>query len=341
MMESPLRVVQYGLGPIGQATARAVLDRQAGDQMALVGAVDVDSRKVGRDVADVLDEVRSPTGVVVSDQAATVLHEQRPDVVLHATTSTLPSVEEQLRTCAAAGAHVVSSTEELAYPYELHPERAAVLDRLAREAGVVIVGTGVNPGYAMDTLPLTATGVCTSVDTIRVERVVDAAERRGPLQKKIGAGLSPSDFEAKTETGGFGHVGLRESVQMIARGLSWSLSDVQETVAPVRAERAVETPYCSVEVGEIAGLQHTATGLVDGQERIALDLRMYLGADPAYDAVQVEGTPPMDVRADGGIFGDTATVGMLVNTAMLLDDVSPGLKTMLDLPVPRGLGSVV
>jgi 4-hydroxy-tetrahydrodipicolinate reductase len=337
-MELPLRVVQYGLGPIGQATARAVLDRSS---TILVGAVDVDAKKVGQDVAALLGGDRSPTGIAVSDQAATVLHEQRPDVVLHATTSTLPSVDEQLRTCAAGGAHVVSSTEELAFPYERHPERAEGIDRVAREAGVVVVGTGVNPGYAMDTLPLTATGVCTSVDAIRVERVVNAAERRGPLQTKIGAGLSPAEFEAKTETGAFGHVGLRESVQMIARGMGWSLSDVEETVVPVRADRAVTTPHCSVAKGDIAGLRHTAVGRVDDRERISLDLRMYLGADPVYDAVAVEGTPPIDLRVDGGIFGDTATVGMLVNTAMLLDDVSPGLKTMLDLPVPRAVGSVV
>ena len=337
-MDAPLRVVQYGLGPIGQATARAVLDRPA---TTLVGAVDIDPQKVGQDVAALLADERSPTGVVVSDRAATVLHEQRPDAVLHTTTSALPRVDEQLRTCAAAGAHVVSSTEELAYPFAQHPERAGGIDQVAREAGVVVVGTGVNPGYAMDTLPLTATGVCTAVDAIRVERVVDAAERRGPLQAKIGAGLSPADFEAKTETGGFGHVGLRESVQMIARGLGWSLSDVRESIAPVRADRTVETSHCSVQEGDISGLHQTAVGVVEGEDRITLDLQMALGAEASHDAVEVEGAPPIDLRVDGGIFGDTATVGMLVNSAMLLDDVSPGLKTMLELPVPRAVGSVV
>ena len=334
-MESPLRVVQYGLGPIGQATAQAVLDRPS---TTLVGAVDVDSQKVGRDVADLLTENRSATGVVVSDQAATVLHEQRPDLVLHTTTSTVPGVAEQIRTCAAAGAHVVSSTEELAYPYVQYPDRAAALDRLARETGVVIVGTGVNPGYAMDTLPLTATGVCTSVDSIRVERVVDAAERRGPLQTKIGAGLSPAEFAERAEADGFGHVGLRESVHMVADGLGWTLEGLEESIEPVRTETAVETPYCAVPDGGISGLHQTALGIVGGEERITLDLWMDLGAAASQDAVQVEGTPPIDLRVDGGIFGDTATVGMLVNTALLLDTVSPGLKTMLDLPVPRAVG---
>lgn len=333
-----LRVVQYGLGPIGQATAQAVLDRQSADRMTLVGAVDVDPKKVGHDVATLLDADRSPTGVVVSDQIGTVLHEQRPDVVLHTTTSTLESVDKQLRTCAAAGAHVVSSTEELAYPYHRHPDRAQALHDRARAAGVVIVGTGVNPGYAMDTLPLTATGVCTTVDTIRVERVVDASERRGPLQNKIGAGLSPATFEEKTQEGTFGHVGLVESVQMVAEGLGWTLEAVNESIEPVTTADAIETPFCSVPAGGISGLHQTAIGIVEGHERVTLDLRMDLGAEEAYDAVRVEGAPPIDLRIEGGIFGDTATVGMLVNTALLLDDVSPGLRTMLDFPVPRAIG---
>ncbi|PSQ96540.1 MAG: dihydrodipicolinate reductase [Bacteroidetes bacterium SW_9_63_38] len=334
-MESPVRVVQYGLGPIGQATAGAVLDRAKTGQMELVGAVDVDPQMVGRDVATLLDDDRAETGVVVTDRPAAVLHEQRPDVVLHTTTSALPVVDEQLRTCVAAGAHVVSSTEELAYPYDRHPERAKALDRRARAAGVVVVGTGVNPGYAMDTLPLTATGVCTSIDAVRVARVVDAGERRGSLQTKIGVGCAPAEFEAKTKDDALGHVGLQESLRMVARGLGWTLADVRETIAPVRADRAVETPHCSVEEGGIAGLHQTAVGVVGGRERLSLDLQMYLGAEESYDAVQVEGTPPIDLRVDGGIFGDTATVGILVNTASLLDTVPSGLKTMLDLPVPR------
>jgi 4-hydroxy-tetrahydrodipicolinate reductase len=338
-MESPLRVVQYGLGPIGQATARTVLDRQEEGQMALVGAVDVDSQKVGTDVATVLADKRPPTGVIVSDQAATVLHEQRPDVVFHTTSSTLSAVEEQLRACAAAGAHVVSSTEELAYPYAQYPERAEALDRLAREAGVVIVGTGVNPGYAMDTLPLMATGGCTRVQAIRVERVVNAAERRGPLQKKIGAGLSPAEFTEKTEAGAVGHVGLCESARMVADGLGWALESLDESIEPLTTDEAIETSFCSVPDGGIAGLHQTAIGVVDGKERITLDLRMDLGAESSHDAVQVDGTPPIDLRVEGGIFGDTATVGMLVNTALLLAEVSPGLKTMLDLPVPRAMAT--
>lgn len=338
-MNTPLRIVQYGLGPIGQEVVRTVLDKEESGSMTCVGAIDIDSGKVGRDVASLLGDGRSETGITVSDDANTVLREARPDVVLHTTTSFLDGVTDQLIRCAEAGSHVVSSTEELSYPYEEAPETAARLDRVAQEEDVVIVGTGVNPGYAMDTLPLMATGVCTDVQSVRVERVVNASERREPLQDKVGAGLSAAAFREKKASGTFGHVGLRESLQMVAAGLGWSLDQVEEELQPVRADEPVDTGYLRVGVGDVAGIHHAAAGHVGGEARITLDLKMCVGAESSYDAVKVEGTPPLDLHVRNGIFGDKATVGMLVNVAPLAEQTTPGLKTMAELPVPRAFAT--
>lgn len=331
-----LRVLQYGLGPIGQDVARTVLAKEV---LTLVGAVDIDLEKAGRDVADVLGNDRPATGLRVSDDADQVLAAQAPDVVLHTTTSFLDGVADQLARCARVGAHVVSSTEELSFPYRRSPEMAERLDRVAREEGVAVVGTGVNPGYAMDTVPLLATGACTDVEAVEVERVVDAGERRGPLQAKVGAGLPPQAFEEKKAGGGFGHIGLRESLQMLADGLGWPLGDVEEELQPVLADAPVDTGFRTVETGAVAGIHHRALGRVDGVGRLSLDLKMYVGADRSYDAVTVDGTPPINLRFRGGIFGDTATVGMLVNMIPLVADASPGLHTMTDLPVPRAFAT--
>ncbi len=333
----PFRVVQYGLGPIGQATARTVLAKT--DALTLVGAVDIDPEKAGRDVADVIGDGVSSTGLHVSDDADKVLATQDPDVVLHTTTSFLDGVTDQLVQCARAGAHVVSSTEELSFPYERAPEASERLDRVAREEGVVIVGTGVNPGYAMDTLPLMATGVCTNVEAVHVERVVNASERRKPLQKKVGAGLSTHTFEEKKAGGTFGHIGLRESLLMLADGLGWALDAVEEELRPVHADAPVDTGFRKVQPGEVAGIHHSAQGRIDGEPQVTLNLKMYVGAEESYDAVRVEGEPPIDLRFRGGIFGDTATVGMLVNTIPLAVGARPGLQTMADLPVPRAFAT--
>jgi len=338
-MTPPLRIVQYGLGPIGQATARTVLDKQEAGHVRLVGAVDIDSDKVGRDVADLLDVAVAPTGVVVSDEAEQVLNETDPDVVLHTTTSFLEGVSKQLTQCMEAGADVVSSTEELSFPHDRHPERAKHLDQVARETGQTLVGTGVNPGYAMDTLPLAATGVCTEVNAVHVKRVVDAGERRGPLQDKVGAGISPEVFAEKKTAGGFGHIGLHESLVMVADGLRWSVDAIEETLEPVTADRVIETGHRSVAPGEVAGIHHAAVGVIDGHELLTLDLKMYVGAENPRDTVQVQGEPPIDLAVRGGIFGDTATVAMLVNTVSLALDAEAGLQTMADLPVPRAFGT--
>lgn len=338
-MDEPLRIVQYGLGPIGQRCARTVLQKQETGHTKLVGAVDVDPDKVGRDVADLLDGDRTPSGVTISDDPDQVLEATDPDVVLHTTTSFLDDVMDQLAGCIRAGVHVVSSTEELSFPYERHPGRAKELDQVAREEGVVLVGTGVNPGFAMDTLPLTATGVCTDVQAVDVVRVVDASERRAPLQEKVGAGLSTEAFAEKKAAGGFGHIGLRESLLMVAEGLGWTLDRVEETLRPVTADEATETAHRTVVPGDVAGIHHAAVGRVDGTDRLTLDLKMYVGAKNPRDAVQVKGEPPIDLIIRGGIFGDTATVGMLVNVAALVETVPSGLKTMMDLPVPRGYGT--
>lgn len=337
-MDTPLRVVQYGLGPIGQEVVRTVLKKQETGHLELVGAIDIDPEKVGRDVATLIDHPTS-SGVQVKEDPDLVLSETQPDVVLHTTTSFLDGVGDQLVQCVEAGANVVSSTEELAYPFDRHPELSERLDEAAREQGQVIVGTGVNPGYAMDTLAMAATGICVSVDSVAVERVVDASERRKPLQEKVGAGMSTGAFAEKKATGTFGHIGLRESLLLLADGLGWSLDDIDERLDPVIADQTVETPYLTAEKGEVAGIHHAIEGRVDGEVVLSLSLKMFVGAEKPRDVVKVDGDPPIDLEVHDGIFGDTATVGALVNTVPRTLEVSPGLKTMKDLPVPRAFAT--
>lgn len=339
-MSHPIRVVQFGLGPIGIESLRTVLAKQATGLIRLVGAIDIDPEKSGRDVADLVG-LPEPTGIVVASDAARLFAEVQADVVIHTTASFLDRVHDQLRCCVEAGLHVVSSTEELSFPFERHPGLAAELDQLAREHGVVVLGTGVNPGYAMDTLALMATGVCTDVASVHIERIVDAGQRRQPLQRKVGAGLTLDAFEAQRATGTFGHIGLRESLLLVANGLGWQLDRIEEALSPVVASETVVTPYLTVEPGRVAGIHHTVDGYVDGRAVLSLDLQMYVGADAPRDAVHVAGTPPIDLVIRGGIFGDTATVAILVNMVPLVVAGPPGLRTMQDLPVPRAFASAL
>ena len=334
-MSSPIRVLQYGVGPIGLACIRTILAKQATGSLALAGAVDVDPDKAGRDVAELLGGDAPATGVTVRDDAGAALAEIAPDVVLHTTSSFLDRMHGQLEECIRAGAPVVSSTEELAFPYDRRPEISRRLHEEAVAHGVAVVGTGVNPGYAMDTLALMATGVCCDVSEVHAVRVVDAGKRRRPLQVKVGAGLSAAAFEEKKATGMFGHIGLRESLLFVAKGLGWSLDRVDERLDPVLADREITTPFVAVEAGSVAGIHHAITGYAKERPVLSLDLKMFVGAENPRDAVRVTGDPPVDLEIRGGIFGDTATVAALVNAIPLVLHASPGLKTMMDLPVPR------
>ena len=334
-MSSPIRVLQYGVGPIGLACIQTILSKQASGRLTLAGAVDTDPEKAGRDVAELLGDGVPLTGVAVRDDAAAALREIAPDVVVHATSSFLDRMHGQLLECIRAGAPVVSSTEELAFPYDRRPEISRLLHEEAVKHDVAVVGTGVNPGYAMDTMALMATGVCCDVSEVHVERVVDAGERRKPLQVKVGAGLSAAAFEEKKATGVFGHIGLRESLLFVAKGLGWSLDRTDERLEPVLANREITTPFLTVEAGRVAGIHHFITGYVGGRPLLSLDLKMFVGAENPRDAVRVAGDPPVDLVIRGGIFGDTATVAALINAIPLVLGAAPGLKTMMDLPVPR------
>jgi 4-hydroxy-tetrahydrodipicolinate reductase len=257
-----------------------------------------------------------------------------PDAILHCTSSFIPQVKDQLLLAAELGIDVVSSCEELLLPELQHPALAAEIDAAAQRGGATLLGTGVNPGFVMDTLAVLATGVCTSVSRVDCRRVVDAGTRRLPLQKKVGAGMTVAAFEAAVATGRFGHIGLRESIGLVGKGCGWQLDRITQTVEPVIAERDVTTPFLTVEKGQVAGIKNLGQGHQGNTLRVALDLRMYVGAPEPVDEVRIHGEPAMHLRAIGGTPGDQATAAMLVNMVPRVVGAQPGLKTMLDLPVP-------
>jgi 4-hydroxy-tetrahydrodipicolinate reductase len=331
-----IRVIQYGLGPIGCATAKALLEKKGID---LVGAVDIAPDKVGRDLGEILG-LRRTLGVRVTDDAPALFRKVRADVVAHCTRSFLRDVYEQLEQAAKAGLCVVSSTEELLYPQLRNPGLAVKLDGIARRHGSTILGTGVNPGFVMDTLALVLTGVSKNVRSVKMIRRVDASTRRMPLQRKVGAGMKPAEFRNLVKQGKLGHIGLMESMFLVAEGLGWKLTTTREKIEPVVATRKQVTKYFTVAVGQVAGIKHSASGYCDARKVIDMDLRMYIGAPDPMDAIEVDGDPKLQLVIHGGVAGDVATVASLVNAIPRVLEAEPGLKTMIDLPIPRAFRAI-
>lgn len=328
MSDRLITVAHYGLGPIGAEALRIVA---AQPWLRIVGAVDIDPAKVGRDAGAVAG-LAEDLGIRVDDDAERLLAQARPAVVVHCTGSSLAGVLPQLRGIVRAGAGVVSTCEELSYPWARHRAQAEELDALARSAGVAVLGTGVNPGFVMDLLPLVLSAVTARVSSVRVTRVVDAARRRGPLQRKIGAGITPEEFRHRAAEGRIGHVGLGESLDMLAAGLGWELQGTEGTLEPVLAREAVETPYARVAPGGVAGIHQIARGHTAAGQDIALDLTMYVGAPDPRDEVVIEGEPGARLLIPGGIFGDSATAAIVANAIPAVYGAAPGLRIMRDLP---------
>ena len=329
-----IRVLLYGLGPIGAAVARQVASRKG---FQIVGAVDIDHMKVGLDLGEVIGYGKK-LRVRVTNDPVSAIKAGKPDVAVLCTSSSLKKVMPQIEAVLSKKVAIVSTTEELSYPVGKNRALAKKIDTLAKKAKVAVLGTGVNPGFAMDALPITLTGICERIDTIRVDRIQDARTRRLPFQQKIGAGLTNEQFAQKVKDGSVRHVGLTESVTMIADAMGWKLDKVTDEIQPKIAQQAVESELLAVDPGYICGIIQDGVGYVKGKPVITLHMEAYLGAPESYDAVSIEGIPRITQKIAGGLHGDVATASITVNSIPKILRVAPGLRTMADMPIPSWFG---
>jgi 4-hydroxy-tetrahydrodipicolinate reductase len=323
-------VIIFGCGVMGQRIAKALSQKQS---FSIVGAIDIDPQLVGQDLGSVMGDDTN-LGIAIQNSPDELFGRTEADIVVLSTISHLKKVYSQIDQCVQVGLNVVSTCEELSFPWEREPELARKIDDMAKERGVTVVGTGINPGFLMDTLPLILTAPCLEVRSIRVTRMMDSSKRRIPFQRKIGTGLSLEAFREKIDNHVItGHVGLLESINMIAAGLGWHLDEAVELPPePVMADREVETGLGMVKPGEALGLVSVAYAKMSGEKVITLEFNANAGVDQEYDEVRIEGIPDVHERITGGIHGDIGTVAVTVNTIPRAVQSKPGLILMKDLP---------
>lgn len=325
---STLKIIQIGVGPIGQKVVNYLLQREG---MEVVAAVDPAPDKSGKDLGEVCG-LDKPLGINISPNLADAMGNSKPDVAVLCTTSSMEKAVPQIEEIITHSLHVVSTCEELSYPWDTQPELSKQLDEAARKAGVAVLGTGVNPGFLMDFLPLAMTAVCRKVESIKVSRIQDASIRRIPFQQKIGAGLTLEKFEAKKQTGTLRHVGLAESVQMIAARMGWKLDRTEDILTPVVAEQEITTGYVPIKPGMAAGVRQIGKGIVGDKEVITLEFVAAVGQAGPADTVEIAGDPPIKSVIPGGVNGDVATCAITVNAIKSIVTANPGLRTMADIP---------
>jgi 4-hydroxy-tetrahydrodipicolinate reductase len=328
---TPIKAALIGAGPLGINIYKYALDRH---DITITHVVDIDQTLSGKDMG--VHSGQESTGVLISNEPSSL---KEIDVAILATVSDLPRIGPQVISLVNAGFPVVTTCEEMFFPWGNSKEWSDKIDHAAKANGVAVLGTGVNPGFLMDALPMMLSGVCLHVDRVEVRRYQDAQFRRIPFQKKIGAGLSYEEFEKRKNEGSLRHVGLTESMQFIAQQLGWTLDHCEDKIEPVVAERNMETLSIHITSGQVAGIRQTGRGFVNGEEKIRLAFQASVGEPESYDEIEIFGTPHLRSRIIGGVHGDMATSSIILNACRSVLRSAPGLRTMSDVPMITSVGT--
>ncbi|MHA1212010.1 MAG: NAD(P)H-dependent amine dehydrogenase family protein [Candidatus Heimdallarchaeota archaeon] len=338
-MTGKFNVIQVGFGPMGQIVTKMLLKRK---NINLVGVVDIDPTFKNKSVKKLLQITGKADLNVVDDIEPLLAKENDIDVVIIATSSFFETIEPMIVQVAKTGANVISLCEQLSYPWTFQEERAKKIDAIAKENNVTVVGSGINPGYLMDLLPILLTAPCETVDKIHVTRMMNSSKRRIPFQKKIGTGLTIGEFNKKiTDKEITGHVGLEESMQMIVAALGLDVDKIVEF--PPKAmitEKDFDSPMGRIAEGYVRGLHSRGVALKGSDEIIILDFYAYAGDHEEYDSVIIEGIPGIQQKITSGVHGDVGTASMIVNLIPKVVAANSGLLTMKDLPAPSNTANV-
>lgn len=330
-----VKVIIWGLGAMGGGMADMLLKKQGVDIVGVVGR----GEKVGKSMYDFIETPRGNRPDVIIGTPEDVIKEKCADVVLTCTDSFTKTAFDRLKFCLEKKINVVSSAEEMAYPQAQSPELAAELDRIAKENGVSIIGTGINPGLIMDLLVVTMTGCCESVDHI-ISRRVNSLSPFGPVvMEEQGIGVTLEEFRTKHLSG---HVGFHESVQMIADAIGWKLDGpITQTMDPIVTDVDRKSKYGFAKAGNVAGVDMRAKGVVNGEVKIEMEHPQQIEPEQVGvqtgDYVIIKGTPNINLANMPEVPGGIGTIAMCVNMIPNIINARPGLHTMITLPVPRAI----
>ena len=338
MRKENVKVIIWGLGAMGGGIADMLLKKKGVEIVGAVGRGD----KIGKSMYDYIKTERGSRPDVKIGTMEDVIKEKAADVVLLCTDSFTAKAFDRIKFCLEKKINVVSSAEQMAYPKAQEPELAKELDKIARANGVTVLGTGINPGLMMDLLVVIFTGACEEVEHITARRVNSLSPFGPAVMEEQGIGITVDEFKNGVKTGKLaGHVGFAESIGMISDAIGWKLSDFKQSMEPIVTEVDRKSPYGFAKAGDVAGCAMKGFGYVDGELKIEMDhpqqIEPQLGGTETGDYIIIKGTPNVNMANKPEIPGGIGTIAMCVNMIPHVINSRPGLKTMIDLPVPRAI----
>jgi len=251
----------------------------------------------------------------------------------------LSVVQETVLWALSHGMNVISCAEELTFPHAADPAISAALQAAAEEAGRTVLGTGINPGYAMDVLPICLTAPCLEVRSLKLRRVNDLGSYGPAVLHAFGVGLSPVAFQEGVASGRIvGHHGFAQSIALIAQAVGLEIDEVRQQLEPIIARSARLGRNVTVEPGNVAGCLHSAEAFSKGRLVIRMEHPQEVdpGADgiPTGDFIDIDGDPPIHARIEPEIAGGVGTAALVVNMASRVVSAPAGLLTMDRMGLP-------
>jgi 4-hydroxy-tetrahydrodipicolinate reductase len=318
-----MKLAVFGLGPIGQEILRT-LDSK-GMTESVVAAIDIHPELIGRNLNELLN-CPNYRLEVQSQLAGTTC-----DIAIFTTTSHFPGLIEQVTPLIEQGISVVTTCEEAAYPWRRYPEAAKSFDAFLKQNKACLIGTGINPGFLMDGLPVFLSSIANKVNSVEIKRKQNALNRRLPFQQKIGSGLTLEQFQQKIDQSQIGHVGLEESAWVVSDCLGLNMEIVEENIRPVLVESEQTLGEWALTAGQARGLHQEIIGKNQtGQQVLKMLFRATLGEEKDIDQIKIHGEPNLLFESPGGINGDRGTVAMAINSLKAALD-GRGLLTTREL----------
>lgn len=333
-----IKVIMCGLGAMGSGMAKLIGEKEG---IEIVAAIDSHKDKRGKSLKEVLG-IHKYEHVIISDDFHNTIQNTEADIVLLAIDSFVEKVYPYIEFILQSKKNCITIAEEMAYPYTINEELSLRMDKIAKENHVTLLGTGVNPGFVLDTLVVVLTAACRKIEKIKAVRINDLSPFGTTVMKTQGVGISEKEFYEGLENGSIvGHIGFKQSIPLVAKALGIAIDHIEEFREPIISKTYRKTPYAEVKPGMVAGCRHIAYGKFKGKVVITMEHPQQVLPEleniKTGDYIEIQGDPNLSLSITPETPGGIGTIALAVNMIPQVISANPGLKTMIDLPLPHGI----